>query len=62
MFEMLEGAPELAGLVIKILDLPSVLRGAMTKKEAKASVTLARMEPAILAVMLGHVLRRENIR
>ena len=48
MFEKLEGTPELAGIVIKILDLPSMLREAMTKKEAKASVTIARMESAIL--------------
>ena len=33
MFEKLEGTPELAGIVIKILDLPSVLRGAMTKRK-----------------------------
>ena len=47
---------------MKIVDLPSMLREAMTKKEAKASVTIARMESAILALTLGHALSRENIR
>ena len=37
----------LACLVIKILDLLSMLRGAMALKGAKASVTIARMESAI---------------